>query len=226
MSWFLKNKIKPFSKELIIIYALVAAGIVGLILIVRNYPLSNFDLNITREIQKQRVWDLTFFMEIISIFGDPVIAPLSIIFTSLFFFFTHRRREAYFTFAVILADLANILVKFLIHRPRPTLDDARILLKVSQTGFPSGHVVHYVVFFGFFLAIMVAGKKIALFWRYFVGSLSAFLILTVSFSRIYLGAHWATDVIGGYLFGFIYLGVILKYYFKAPWFKLSTTSLA
>jgi undecaprenyl-diphosphatase len=64
-------------------------------------------------------------------------------------------------------------------------------------------------------------KNISLFWRIFVGAFSAFLILSVSISRIYLGAHWATDVMGGYLFGFIYLGIILKFYLKDPGFKCS-----
>ena len=45
-----------------------------------------------------------------------------------------------------------------------------------------------------------------------IGVSSVVLILTISISRIYLGAHWATDVLGGYLFGFIYLGIILKFY--------------
>jgi undecaprenyl-diphosphatase len=159
-------------------------------------------------------------MKSISVFGNMVIAPLSIILASLFFYLANRRREAVFTLTVILADLANVLIKLLIHRPRPTLANAKLFMDFSQSSFPSGHVVHYVVFFGFLLTVMIVGKNISSFWRVLVGLLSAFLILTVSFSRIYLGAHWATDVIGGYLFGFIYLGIILKFYFKAPWFKL------
>ncbi len=208
----LPTKIKPLSKNLLAFYALVAVSIVGLIFFVQSYPISGFDLYMTQEIQEQRAWDLTFLMKFISIFGDPVIALFSIIITSLFFFLTYHRREACFTFAVILPDLFNILIKILIHRPRPTLEEAKIFLKFTQSGFPSGHVVHYVVFFGFLLAVMIVNKNISLFWRIFVGILSPFLILTVSISRIYLGAHWATDVLGGYLFGFIYLGIILKFY--------------
>lgn len=195
-------------------YGLIALSIIGLTLFVESYPISSFDLRMTREIQEQRAWDPTLLMKFISCFGNTVVASLSIIMASLLFYLTYRRREAYFTLAVTIPDLLNTLVKVLIHRPRPTMDDARILLTFSQTGFPSGHVVHYVVFFGFLLAVMIVDKTIPLFWRLIVGGLSSFLMLTVSISRIYLGAHWATDVIGGYLFGLAYLGIILKYYLK------------
>ena len=202
------------NKHLLAFYALVAVSIVGLIFFVRSYPLSSFDLHMTQKIQESRAWDLTPVMKFVSIFGDPGIAPLSVIIASLFFFLTYHRREACFTLAVILPDLFNALIKIMIHRPRPTLEDAKILLKFTQSGFPSGHVVHYVVFFGFLFTVMLVRKNISLFWRIFIGILSSFLILTVSISRIYLGAHWATDVIGGYLFGFVYLGIVLKFYLK------------
>ena len=195
------------------------SSILGLIFFVHYYPTSPFDVYVTQEIQELKMGNFASLMKFISIFGDPVILPLSIIFTSLFFFVTYNRREAFFTLAVILPDLSNILIKILIHRPRPTLENAKILLKFTQSGFPSGHVVHYVVFFGFLLTVMCVNKKIPSFWRIFIGILSAFLILTISISRIYLGAHWATDVIGGYLFGFAYLGIILKFYLKDLKFK-------
>lgn len=186
---------------------------------VENYPIGSFDLRMTREIQEQRDWDPTLLMKFISSFGNNGVAAVSIITASLFFYLTFRRREACFILAVLPADMLNSLIKLLIHRPRPTLEDAKVLLTFTQTGFPSGHVVHYVVFFGFLLAVVIVDKTISLPWRIVVGSFSSFLILTVSLSRIYLGAHWATDVIGGYLFGFAYLGIILYYYLKDLKFK-------
>jgi len=202
------------NKRLLAFYSLILLSIIGLTIFVQIHPISSFDLHMTQEIQEQRTWDLTVPMKFISVFGDDVVAPLSIIIASLFFFITYRRREAYFTLAVILPDLFNMLIKILIHRPRPTLENAKIFLSFNQSSFPSGHVVHYVVFFGFLLTVTILDKNISLILKIFIGILSTFLILTVSISRIYLGAHWATDVIGGYLFGFVYLGILLKYYFK------------
>jgi undecaprenyl-diphosphatase len=200
------------NKRLLSFYALVAVSIIGLTFFVLKHPISSFDINVTHEIQQLKMGHLTSMMELISVFGDPAVALISIIIASLFFFRYYHKREAYFTIATILPDLFNILIKILIHRPRPTLENAKIVFKFTQTAFPSGHVVHYVVFFGFLLTVMIVNKKIPPFWRLFIGISSIFLILAVSISRIYLGAHWATDVLGGYLFGFIYLGIILKFY--------------
>jgi len=156
----------------------------------------------------------TSVMEFISIFGNSVVVFLSVIFASLFFFVTHNRREIYFIFSTLIPDLLTILIKIMVGRARPTWENAKLFLNFNQSSFPSGHVVHYVVFFGFLLAVMFVNKKIPSFWRISIGIFSAFLISTISISRIYLGAHWATDVIGGYLFGFAYLGIILKFYLK------------
>jgi undecaprenyl-diphosphatase len=207
------------NKRLLVVYAFIASVILGLIFFVHYFPASSFDIYVTHEIQKLTIGNFTSLMKFISIFGSLVVVPLSVIFTSFLFFVTYNRRESYFIFTTLIADLLNILVKIMVSRPRPTLENAKLFLNFNQSSFPSGHVVHYVVFFGFLLTVMFVNKKIPLFWRIFIGIFSAFLISTISISRIYLGAHWATDVIGGYLFGFIYLGIILKFYLKNPALK-------
>ena len=207
------------NKRLLVFYAFIASAIMALIFFVHYHPTSSFDIHVTHEVQELKMGNFTSLMKFISMFDNPVIMALSVILASLFFFVTHNRREFCFVFATLIPDLLNILVKIMVSRPRPTLENAKLFLNFGQSSFPSGHVVHYVVFFGFLLAVMFVNKKIPSFWRIFIGSFSAFLVFTISISRIYLGAHWATDVIGGYLFGFAYLGIILKFYLKDPEFK-------
>jgi membrane-associated phospholipid phosphatase len=213
------KKAKPVNKGLFAFYTLVVVSIVGLTIFVQIFPISSFDLSITRSLQEPMTWDPTLLMRCISIIGDDLVAPFPVVIAALIFFLTSRRREALFTLAVVFPNLCNLLIKILIHRPRPTSDLVRVVSTYSESSFPSGHVVHYVVFLGFLLAVMIVDKSISLFWRYAVGILSSFFILTISISRIYLGAHWATDVIAGYLFGVVYLGIILRYYFRDPKFK-------
>jgi len=204
------------NKRLLVYYAFIVCTIMGLIFFVHSHPISSFDIYVTHEIQEFKMGHFASLMKFISFFGNSVGLLLSFFFASLFFFVTHNRREFRFIFTTLVPDLLNILVKIMVSRPRPTLANAKLFLTLHQSSFPSGHVVHYVVFFGFLLTAMFVNKKIPSVWRIFIGSFSAFLIFTVSISRIYLGVHWVTDVMGGYLFGFAYLGIILTFYLKDP----------
>jgi undecaprenyl-diphosphatase len=80
--------------------------------------------------------------------------------------------------------------------------------------YPSGHVVFFTVFFGFLIAAMFFTKKIPRLMRVFIASTSGALIILVSLSRIYLGAHWLTDVIAGYLLGIVLLSILLYFYLR------------
>ena len=147
------------NKRLLIVYVFIAGTIMGLIFFVHYHPTSSFDIYVTQEIQELKTGNFTSVMKFISIFYNPVVMPLSVILVSLFFFVTHNRREFFFIFTTLIPDLLNILVKIMINRPRPTLENAKLFLNFNQTSFPSGHVVHYVVFFGFLLAVMFVKKK-------------------------------------------------------------------
>ena len=103
-------------------------------------------------------------------------------------------------------ELLNILLKYLIARPRPMLTP---LATETSFSFPSGHAMDSTIVY----LILVYGL-----WRYTTNNrqrvlavvLATILITAIGFSRIYLGVHYPSDVIGGYLAGLAWLTFVLS----------------
>lgn len=111
---------------------------------------------------------------------------------------------------LILVFILNRILKFIIARPRP-----EVLRIVQENGysFPSGHSMVATGFYGFLIYLVyknIKNKKI----KYPLIAILSILILLIGISRIYLGAHYATDVIGGWIIGIIYLAFFIKYAYK------------
>lgn len=116
------------------------------------------------------------------------------------------RRSFYRLLALVLAvgggALLNLAVKHLFHRQRPVLEDP--LVTLSSYGFPSGHTMGATIFYGV-LALIVTYSIRTWSRRVLVGWLAAFVIALIGASRIYLGAHYFTDVIGAIAIGLAWL---------------------
>ena len=122
------------------------------------------------------------------------------------------RRCPWELWIVVLALLARALngaLKALFDSPRPTPDLVRVTEHADGLGFPSGHAMGSLLCYG---AITVVAFRIQP-WRpvrHWVAGVCAVIILLVGFGRIYVGAHWPSDVLGGYLWGSLLLmGVVL-----------------
>ncbi len=116
-----------------------------------------------------------------------------------------RWLEAVLLVSTISSFEVSSVLKRIVARARPTLE--------AQDSFPSGHVVVFVVFFG--TLGYLAWAHLSGYLRWIVVAACALLIVLVGPSRVYLGAHWPSDVAGGYLIGGIWLLLLLYAYERA-----------
>jgi membrane-associated phospholipid phosphatase len=99
-------------------------------------------------------------------------------------------------------SLLNILLKHFFHRQRPMLENP--LLTLSSYGFPSGHTMGSTLFYGL-LAIFITQSVRAWRLRALTFCIAALLVALIGLSRIYLGAHYFTDVLGAIAVGLAWL---------------------
>ena len=111
--------------------------------------------------------------------------------------------------AGILPPVINLALKELAARPRP--DAALALVEETGYAFPSGHSVFAAAFYGaliYLLGQWDAFPARPALRRTIQGTLALF-VLAVGASRVYVGAHWPSDVIGGFLFGGLCLAALV-----------------
>jgi membrane-associated phospholipid phosphatase len=128
--------------------------------------------------------------------GDAKVAlPVAAVALALFAMLG-RWRDALFLAAALGGAVAFVAgLKRVIHRARPV----DIYDGVAEYSFPSGHAAMSIVLFGF-LAFLLAVRA-APGWRRIIYSAAIVLVLLIGFSRVYLGAHWLSDVLAGLAFG-------------------------
>ena len=110
-----------------------------------------------------------------------------------------------------LLTLVNIALKLVINRPRPSAELIQVLSPEQDNTFPSGHAVFAIVILGLLAYfIFINLKNHTLRMLALVGLIA--LILLIGTSRVYLGVHWPSDVIGGYIIGGILLTVLIWFH--------------
>jgi undecaprenyl-diphosphatase len=191
---------------------LTACAFGGLTFLVKTIPSFAIDLQISQFIQRFNFPAIAILMRLVS---WPGFAPQAMIITALIILLLYRSglrwEAAAALIAAILSTAVNLLVKALIQRPRPTPDLVDVFSTLNSASFPSGHVMLYLDLFGFvaFLAYSLLKPGVR---RSLTLGLCGGLTALVGVSRIYLGDHWASDVLGAYLLGSLLLAGIIQLY--------------
>lgn len=170
-----------------------------------EYQIMKQDITFNNILRKYFIKDsITPYMKIITNFGG---ATCLITITILLLILIKNKKIGLITLTnLVLITILNQILKIVLKRPRPT--EFRI---INETGysFPSGHSMISMAFYG--LLIYLIYKKIKN--KYLKATLIIILlllILAIGISRIYLGVHYVSDVIGGFLISISYLIVYIK----------------
>lgn len=133
----------------------------------------------------------------------------------------HRLEAAIAGTAPAIMALAVVpAIKLLIGRPRPTPELVLVMATDSGNSFPSGHAAFVMVFYGFIIYLLPRLMKNRTAVRVVRGLLIAFIGLTCV-SRVYLGLHWTSDVMGGFFLGGLALTIMISIYcYYLPRFSL------
>ncbi len=212
-----RKRSNPLRLNEVFLAMVIGLGICFSILAIAAYlfPVMPIDVKAAQEVQEPRVYSpaLLGVMRSVSVFGDPPVVVGLVFTSSLLYWILSYRLEAMYVFSTFLANGLTLLVKFLIERPRPPSTLVQVYERTYDPSFPSGHVVHYVVFFGFICVTMLFLDRIPMWLRSGVTLICLSLIVLIPFSRMYLGVHWASDVLGGFIFGAAFLLIVLHSYF-------------
>ena len=119
-----------------------------------------------------------------------------------------KRAAATLVIAALAIRVANPILKETIDSPRPTGELVRVTEQAGGFGFPSGHTMGVVLFWGMVFAL--AGGIGRRWLRWAVRTGAVLMMAAVGLSRIYTGAHWPSDVVGGVLWGTLLLVSLLR----------------
>lgn len=129
----------------------------------------------------------------------PALAVVSVL-LSLGLAWRRRPALALFVLATLAIRGLNPLLKWALASPRPTPSVVRVSEQASGLGFPSGHAMGAMLLYGgiVLLTNAVSGPPLA---KRLVRVIAGLVVIVVGFGRVSSGAHWPSDVLGGYLWG-------------------------
>jgi membrane-associated phospholipid phosphatase len=179
---------------------------------IKTTPFFPIDVQITRAIQSLDSPLFAGFMTLISWAGfSPNSMIVTVIIAIVLYLYGLHWESVTALVASLSSGLANQLIKNFIQRPRPSVDLVNVFDVLDSYSFPSGHVMFYTIVFGYLWYLVYTLLKPSILRTFLLGFFGS-LILLVGISRIYLGQHWASDVLGAYLLGSVMLVAVVLFH--------------
>lgn len=176
-------------------------------------PLVVLDVRLHNSVPLMRSPGMTWFMLAITELGSPVFLWLLCIGSALIAWSRdHRRLAVTFLAAIAGSGLLSVILKAAVSHPRPS--DA--LIAAHEASFPSGHVLSGAVVYGL-LASLILDSNARPRTRAIGTTLLVLLVIGIGLSRLYLGVHWPSDLLGSLAIALVCLALLLFFlHFERP----------
>ncbi len=201
------------DRKLVVILVLLLLCGIAISLAAYFFGVFRFDMRVAFALRGEDDPAFAALMTSVSFLGDGWV-PVILVFAVAGICAVRKKWiEAAFVIATLSSGIVAGVIKILVSRPRPpafTLEPNDIFQSFNQYAYPSGHVMFFVVFFGF--AGFLSWKFLEGWIRWITVSVCAILIVLIGPSRIYLGVHWVSDVIGSYVIGTFWLIILVLLY--------------
>ncbi len=167
-----------------------------------------FDSTIMNYLHGLHSPELTSIMKFITFFGDEIFIGSAILITIfLLFIKAHKKDAAIFAFILLFGIILNLWLKGFFARIRPDL----FTMVIEKTySFPSGHSMNSFIFFmsiSYFIFHNSRNKKLGI----VLSLMSGTIVFLIGISRIYLGVHYPSDVLGGFAAGLLWFVAVLLF---------------
>lgn len=150
---------------------------------------------------------LTKIFYYLTLLGNWPIAAIAVILFSAILWFKNGKKYLFpFYLVVVGSSLSGQIIKLIFHRFRPVAE----MIKENTYSFPSGHATLAVALYGF-ITYFLWHRTLKSKNKTLILVFGAILILLIGFSRIYLGVHYLSDVLAGYLLGstWLIIGILI-----------------
>ena len=182
----------------------------------RKHPHPLVELEVTHLVQqKHATWLRSTITALSTLTGSAVLLNILVVPAAAILWRRRLRLEAIMTVGISwTCALVRTGIQWVVDRPRPNPLLVRISHDKKTKSFPSGHVSSSVVFWGWLVALGIQLRSEMPGWQRAVVGIPVLFVTVVGPSRVYLGDHWTTDALAGYLFGGGWLGLSLWLYLE------------